>query len=62
MEGLTHTADAAFNYMIGSKTLAPGITLVVVKKISYALAPSATAPLLVLDPIALHAGNRVRQF
>lgn len=42
VDGVSYTADSAFNYIIGSKTLAPGSTPVVVNNVRYSLAPSAT--------------------
>lgn len=55
IEGLTHTADSAFNYGIWSQTLAPGNNPRCREKCSLCLAPFATALFAGTHPVALHA-------
>lgn len=57
VEGSTCTADSAFDYVIGTKTLAPGSTPVVVNSVRNSLAPFATALFAGTRSIALHPGE-----
>lgn len=57
VEGVSYTADSAFNYVIGSKTLTPGGSPVVVNNVRYSLAPSATALFAGTRSIALQPGQ-----